>query len=88
MTSPSNSNSTLLVVVLLAAAVILAGSVWAMRQSEDERGASFKAPGVSVETRGGDVKIDVPFTSIQKDSIGTRIQAPGVDIELPPQQGD
>ncbi|MEQ1653593.1 MAG: hypothetical protein ABL897_13985 [Hyphomicrobium sp.] len=88
MASDSNRNSTLLVVVLLAAGVILAGSVWAMRQSEAERGASFKGPGVSVETRGGDVKIDAPYTSIQKDANGTRIQAPGVDIELPPKQGD
>lgn len=41
---------------------------------------------IDVRTDNDSVKIEAPFTKIDRNADGTRIQAPGVDIEVPAQQ--
>lgn len=84
-TQPNNLLGTI-ALSIIAAAIVISGTAWAMRQPPRESRSSISAPGVDVQTRGDDVKIDAPYTSIQKDSSGTRIKAPGVDIVLPPKE--
>ncbi len=87
MTTDQTTNWQMILLCIIAAVLVIGGTVWAMRGPALESRSTITAPGVDVQTRGGDVKIDAPGTSIQKDSSGTRIKAPGVDIELPPKQG-
>lgn len=84
MTTNQNSNATLITLSIIAALLVIGGTVWAMRGPPTESRSTITAPGVDIETRGGDVKIDAPHTSIKKDDSGTSIKAPGVDIQLPP----
>lgn len=86
MTTSENNIWSLIALSIIAAALVISGTGWVMRQPVSESRSTVTALGVDVQTRGDDVKIDAPYTSIQKDSRGTRIQAPGVDIELPPKQ--
>lgn len=92
MTTPQNANAqyttnwTLILLAVLSLAVVALSAAWAMGAPPFEKRSTVTAPGVEVQTRGDDVKIDAPYTSIQKDDSGTRIKAPGVDIELPPKQ--
>ncbi|MFN0219339.1 MAG: hypothetical protein ACKVP4_11050 [Hyphomicrobium sp.] len=64
-------------------AVAIAGSVILARSGEPT--TTVTAPGVRVETgrENGDATITAPYTNIEKDADGTRIQAPGVDINIP-----
>lgn len=84
-TNPNSSSSfNLIALAIVATVLVIGGAVWAMRAPVTESRSTISAPGVDVQTRGGDVKIDAPYTSIQKDGSGTTIKAPGVDIQLPP----
>lgn len=83
-TNTQQSNWMVIVLAIVSLAVIALGAAWAMSAPPFEKRSTVTAPGVEVQTRDDDVKIDAPYTSIQKDDSGTRIKAPGVDIELPP----
>ena len=46
--------------------------------------------GVSVETNKatGETTVDAPFAHVEKDQNGTRVQAPGVNIDVPKKPAD
>jgi len=69
----------LIVVVLL----LVAGGVYAYQRSQTE--VLVDSPAVRVETNKatGETTVDAPFAHIEKDASGTRVQAPGVDIDVP-----
>ena len=83
MPAPITSNAARLAAGIAAVALIIAGAALTLRHQR-ETTAVVTTPGVNVDTRGSDFKIVAPHTSIQKDRKGTHLQAPGVDIELPP----
>jgi hypothetical protein len=72
--------SIALVVVLFA---LLVGGVYAYQRSQTE--VLVDSPAVRVETNKatGETTVDAPFAHIEKDSSGTRVQAPGVDVNVP-----
>jgi hypothetical protein len=65
---------------LLAVVVVLA-AVSAYR----DRSPHVDTPAAKVETEkpNGQTTIDAPYTHIEKDKEGTKIEAPGVKIEVP-----
>ncbi|PPC99951.1 MAG: hypothetical protein CTY31_08705 [Hyphomicrobium sp.] len=66
------------VAIALLFVVVMSGVIIA--QQNDARDS------VDVRTDNDSVKIEAPYTKIDRDADGTRIQAPGVDIEVPAQQ--
>lgn len=72
--------SIALVVVLFA---LLVGGVYAYQRSQTE--VLIDSPAVRVETNKatGETTVDAPFAHIEKDSSGTHVQAPGVDVNVP-----
>ena len=72
--------SIALIVVLFA---LIAGGVYAYQRSQTE--VLVDSPAVRIETNKatGETTVDAPFAHIEKDSSGTRVQAPGVDVNVP-----
>jgi hypothetical protein len=72
--------SMALVVVLFA---LLIGGVYAYQRSQSE--VLVDGPAVRLETNKatGETTIDAPFAHIENDGSGTRVQAPGVDVNVP-----
>ena len=70
------------------AMLVLVGGVWAYQRSQTE--VLVDSPAVRVETNKatGETTVDAPFAHIEKDSSGTRVEAPGVNIEVPKRQAD
>lgn len=71
--------SIALVVVLFA---LIAGGVYAYQRSQTE--VLVDSPAVRVETNKatGQTTVDAPFAHIEKDESGTRVEAPGVDVNV------
>ena len=74
--------------LLLALAIIAAGIAWANRDDATTATMTTAPAPANIEQRGKDLKIEAPFTRIDKDSSGARIQAPGVDVQIPPRKAD
>jgi len=72
--------SIALVIVLFA---LIAGGVYAYQRSQTE--VLVDSPAVRVETNKatGETTVDAPFARVEKDDRGTRVQAPGVDVNVP-----
>jgi len=72
--------SIALVVVLF---VLVVGGVYAYQRSQTE--VLVDSPAVRVETNKvtGETTVDAPFAHIEKDGNGTRVEAPGVDVNVP-----
>ncbi len=72
--------SIALVIVLFA---LIAGGVYAYQRSQTE--VLVDSPAVRVETNKatGETTVDAPFAHVEKDGSGTRVQAPGVDVNVP-----
>lgn len=70
---------------LIAAGVVI-GAVTAYQRSHTQ--VIVDTPAAKVETNkpGGEMTIDAPYTHIEKGKEGTKIEAPGVKIEVPPKQ--
>jgi hypothetical protein len=77
--------SIALVVVLFA---LVVGGVYAYQRSQSE--VLVDSPAVRVERNNatGETKIEAPFTRVEKDQSGTRVQAPGVDVNVPKQPSE
>ncbi|MFT3731160.1 MAG: hypothetical protein QM780_07005 [Hyphomicrobium sp.] len=74
-----------IVLSLIAAAVVTeAVSLYQERHARVE----VDAPAVRVDTDkpGGGTSVDAPGVHIENDKNGVKVQAPGVDIEVPPKQ--
>lgn len=74
--------SIALVVVLFA---LIVGGVYAYQRSQSE--VLVDGPAVRIETNKatGKTTVEAPFARIEKDENGTRVQAPGVDVNVPKQ---
>jgi hypothetical protein len=73
-------------IILLFA--LVAGGVYAYQRSQSE--VLVDSPAVRVETNKatGETTVEAPFARIEKDESGTRVQAPGVDVNVPKQPAD
>lgn len=73
-------------IILLFA--LAAGGVYAYQRSQSE--VLVDSPAVRVETNKatGETTVDAPFAHVEKDESGTRVQAPGVDVNVPKQPVD
>jgi hypothetical protein len=78
------------VIAALLAFAALAGAVIALQDRRpstpgDTGNVSIDAPAVRVDAdkETGNTTIEAPHTRIERDADGTRIQAPGVDINVP-----
>jgi hypothetical protein len=67
----------------LAAAAIVIGAVSAYQRSHAQ--VVVDAPAVKVDTDkpGGGTSVDTPFAHIENNKDGTKVEAPGVKIEVP-----
>ncbi|RUO98114.1 hypothetical protein [Hyphomicrobium sp.] len=67
----------------LIAVVAVMAAVSAFRRTEPP--VQVQAPAASVDTdkSTGKTTIDAPYAHIEKDNSGTKIEAPGVKIEVP-----
>jgi hypothetical protein len=72
----------------ILAIVVVVGGVTAYQRSQTE--VLVDGPGVRVETNKatGETTVDAPFAHIEKDANGTRVQAPGVDVQVPKKSTD
>lgn len=70
----------------LITAGIVIGAVTAYQRSHTQ--VLVDTPAAKVETNkpGGETTVDAPYTHIEKGNDGTKIEAPGVKIEVPPKQ--
>ncbi|MBS0233871.1 MAG: hypothetical protein JSR99_10335 [Proteobacteria bacterium] len=70
----------------ILAAVVVAVAVTSYQRSHSQ--AVVDAPAVHVETDkpGGGTSVDAPGVHVQRDESGTKVEAPGVKIEIPPKQ--
>lgn len=77
------NRNTIGVAVIALLAVAVAGGVIVARQSAPD--TSVTAPSVRVEAdkANGDTKVEAPFTEVEKNEDGVRVQAPGVDVKVP-----
>lgn len=69
---------------LSAVAVIaVVGGVAAYQRSQTD--VLVDTPAVRVETNKatGETTVDAPFTRVEKDERGTRVEAPGVNVDTP-----
>ncbi|WP_041320965.1 hypothetical protein [Hyphomicrobium denitrificans] len=73
-------------VVVLSALVV--GGVYVYQRSQSE--VLVDSPAVRIETNKatGETKVEAPFTRVEKDESGTRVQAPGVDVNVPKQPSE
>jgi hypothetical protein len=71
--------------ILLFAAIV--GGVFAYQRSQNE--VVVNSP-IRVETNKatGETTVDVPFAHVGKDQNGTRVRAPGVDVNVPGKPAD
>jgi hypothetical protein len=71
--------------ILLFAAIV--GGVFAYQRSQNE--VVINSP-VRVETNKatGETTVDAPFAHVEKDQNGTRVRAPGVDVNVPKKPAD
>jgi hypothetical protein len=74
--------------IAIAAVVLMGGAVVLVLVNRSQPAVTVTSPGARSESSGGDVKIDAPYTKIEKNEKGTNIQAPGVSIQLPPKPKD
>jgi len=65
------------------AVIAVVGGVAAYQRSQSD--VLIEAPFVRVETNKatGETKVDAPFAHVEKDNQGTRVEAPGVKIDVP-----
>ena len=65
------------------AVIAVVGGVAAYQRTQSD--VLVDVPAVRVETNRatGETKVDAPFAHVEKDSQGTRVEAPGVQIEVP-----
>lgn len=76
----SRLGSIALVVVLF---LLIVGGVYAYQQSQTEVLVDSPAVRVKSNKATGETTVDAPFARIEKDASGTRVEAPGVDINVP-----
>lgn len=76
----SRLGSIALVVVLF---LLIVGGVYAYQQSQTEVLVDSPAVRVELNKATGETTVDAPFARIEKDASGTRVEAPGVDINVP-----
>lgn len=71
--------------ILLFAAIV--GGVFAYQRSQNE--VVINSP-IRVETNKatGETTVDAPFAHVEKDQNGTRVRAPGVDVNVPEKPAD
>ncbi len=72
----------------ILAIVVVVGGVTAYQRSQTE--VLVDSPAVRVETNKatGETTVDAPFARVEKDANGTRVQAPGVDVQVPKKSTD
>lgn len=65
------------------AVIAVVGGVAAYQRTQSE--VLIDTPAVRIETNKatGETKVDAPFAHVEKDSQGTRVDAPGVKIDVP-----
>lgn len=71
------------IALLFVLFLLIVGGVYAYQQSQTE--VLVDSPAVHVESNKatGETTVDAPFARIEKDASGTRVEAPGVDINVP-----
>lgn len=67
----------------VVAVIAVVGGVAAYQRSQS--GVLVDAPAVRIETNKatGETKVDAPFAHVEKDERGTRVDAPGVKVDVP-----
>jgi ABC-type transporter Mla subunit MlaD len=65
------------------AVIAVVGGVAAYQRAQSD--VLIDTPAVRVETNKatGETKVDAPFAHVEKDSQGTRVDAPGVKVDVP-----
>ena len=67
----------------VVAVIAVVGGVAAYQRSQSD--VLVDVPAVRVETNKatGETKVDAPFAHVEKDQNGTRVDAPGVKVDVP-----
>jgi len=67
----------------VVAVIAVVGGVAAYQRSQSD--VLVDVPAVRIETNKatGETKVDAPFAHIEKDQNGTRVDAPGVKVDVP-----
>ncbi|MBS0238967.1 MAG: hypothetical protein JSR89_11140 [Proteobacteria bacterium] len=67
----------------VVAVIAVVGGVAAYQRSQSS--VLIDAPAVRIETNKatGETKVDAPFAHVEKDERGTRVDAPGVKVDVP-----
>ncbi|CAA2140840.1 hypothetical protein [Hyphomicrobium sp. ghe19] len=67
----------------ILAVIAVVGGVAAYQRTQSE--VLVDTPAVRVETNKatGETNVDAPFAHVEKDGQGTRVEAPGVKIDVP-----
>jgi hypothetical protein len=82
--TPMQTRQLLIFVALsLLAVVVVMASVSAYRDRSAQVSVDTPAAKVDTDKSSGQTTIDAPYTHIEKDKDGTKIEAPGVKIEVP-----
>jgi ABC-type transporter Mla subunit MlaD len=65
------------------AVIVVVGGVAAYQRTQSD--VLVDTPAVRVETNKatGETKVDAPFAHVEKDNHGTRVDAPGVNVDVP-----
>ncbi len=77
-----------LLALSIGVVAVLIGGVMAHQRSEKE--VPVDTPVVRVETNKatGEPTVDAPFAHVEKNANGTRVDAPGVNVEVPKRATD
>ncbi|WP_290989203.1 hypothetical protein [Hyphomicrobium sp.] len=67
----------------VVAVIAVVGGVAAYQRSQSD--VLVDVPAVRIETNRatGETKVDAPFAHVEKDQNGTRVDAPGVKVDVP-----
>ncbi|MGO4683776.1 hypothetical protein [Hyphomicrobium sp. 2TAF46] len=67
----------------VVAVIAVVGGVAAYQRSQSD--VLVDVPAVRIETNKatGETKVDAPFAHVEKDEHGTRVDAPGVKVDVP-----
>lgn len=67
----------------VVAVIAVVGGVAAYQRSQSD--VLVDVPAVRIETNKatGETKVDAPFAHVEKDQNGTRVDAPGVKVDVP-----
>ena len=76
------------IALAIIAFAVIVGGVFAYQRSQNE--VLVDTPSVRIETNkaAGETTVDAPFAHVEKDQNGTRVQAPGVNIDVPKKPAD